>query len=192
MYMEALRAIARNDGPESVHVAAYELREFMNALPQALDLPLESYEQLREKVQTFVASWQKKSKESACLRDGSWGGIIDIALRDLLTSIGVLVSWVEAQIPTRSAEAKLVLEKLSPTDRPLPSPLMTMRTNDWSGLLNYFNNCTHHNSEPDPVEFKQNVERLEIFLLEHLEPRTFEDQAEIESLIAEVEADDDR
>ena len=164
----------------------------MNALPQALDLPLVRYEQLRGKLQTFVASWQEKSKRSACLSNGSWGGIVDNALRDLLTRIGVFVSWVDAEIPTRTAEATLVLEKLSPTDRPLPSALMTMRTNDWSELLKYFNNCTHHNSVPDPVEFRQNVERLEIFLLEHLEPRTFEDQAEIESLIAEVEADDDR
>jgi len=190
MYREALRAIARNDGPECLHVAAYELREFMNALPRALDLPILDYEQLMSKVQSFVKDWRVQATKSDCLKADSWEGTIDGALRNLLKSNEVFVAWVEEQAPSRRAEASLVLEKLAPTGNPLPSSLMRMRTDDWSGLLRYFNQGTHHDSEPDPVEFTLNVGRLETFLLDHLEPRTFEDQTEIDRLISEVEADD--
>ena len=64
---------------------------------------------------------------------------------------------------------------------------MAMRIDEWSGLLRYFNHCTHHNSDPDPAELRERVERLERFLLDHLEPRTFDDQGEIHCLIQEVE-----
>lgn len=192
MYLEALRAIARDDGPESLHVAGYELREFMNALPQALDLPVLKYQQLRSKVQTFVATWRDKLGKTECRQGSVWGGIIDDALRELLSITGNFVDWVEKEIPKRRTEVTLVLGKLAPTDNPLPSALLTMRTDDWSTLLKYFNDCTHHDSDIDPVEFKQSVDRLEIFLLEHLEPRTFEDQAEIDTLIASAENDEGR
>ena len=49
----------RADGPESLHVAAYELREFMNELPRALNVPVVQYDQLIAKVQSFVGDWRK-------------------------------------------------------------------------------------------------------------------------------------
>lgn len=187
MYVEALRAIERNDGPESLHVAAYELREFMNALPQVLDLPVVPYEQLKAKVLTFVAEWKKKAAKTSCLKDGDWEGPIDDHLRVVLESTTTLVSWVEQQIPSRRTEAEAILRRLAPTEHPLPGALMEMRTGEWSELLGYFNHYTHHNNDPDPIEFRSQVDRLEGFLLDHLEPRTFEDQGEIDRLILEVE-----
>lgn len=187
MYMEARRAIARNDGPESLHVAAYELREFMNALSPALDVPVVPFEQLKGKVRSFVGDWKKKAGKTMCLRDGRWDGQIDNELRGLLASITTFVTWIEEQVPSRRAEAAVVLGKLAPTAHPFPGALLKVRTDEWSDLLGYFNGYSHHNSDPDPVEFRQQIERLEVFLLDHLEPRTFEDQSKIDRLIREVE-----
>ena len=188
MYKEAIRAVERNDGLESLHVAAYELREFMNALPQVLDLPVVPYEQLKAKVRAFVGEWNKRSAKTNCFKDGTWDGPIDDDLRIVLESTTALVSWVEQQIPSRRSEAEAILRRLAPTEHPFPSALLEIRTGEWSELLGYFNHYTHHNNDPDPVEFRLKVERLEDFLLEHLEPRTFEDQGEIDRLIMEVES----
>lgn len=185
--MEALRALARNDGVECLHVAAYELREFMNALPYALDVPVLRYEELIAKARSFVADWKKRSSQTSCLNKGKWGGSIDGDLAKLLDSGTVFVGWFEEQVPSRRAEAAVVLQKLSPTEFPVPPAMMDLRTAEWSALLRYFNGYTHHDSDPDPLEFRAKIERLEGFLLEHLEPRTFEDQGEIDQLIREVE-----
>lgn len=187
MYMEARRAMVRNDSPESLHVAAYEVREFMNELPRALDVPVVSYGQLVEKVQGLIAAWKARSSKSKCLKDGKWDGQIDRNLRRLLGSITKFAKWVEEQVPSRSAEAALVVQKLAPTEHPFPGVLLKIRTDEWAELLQFFNGLTHHNSDPDPLEFTQRLETLERFLLDHLEPQTFADQSEIDRLIREVE-----
>lgn len=187
MYLEALGAMARNDVPEHLHVAAYELREFMNALPRALDLPAVKYEQVNGKIQAFVLDWTQRSTKTRCFKNGKWEGPIDNDLRGLLESTMGLVSWIETHVPSRRVEAEAVLQKLAPTEEPIPSALMKLRTDEWSELLGYFNKYTHHDSDPDSVEFNRRVVRLEGFLLEHLEPRTFEDQDDIDRLVREVE-----
>jgi hypothetical protein len=187
MYMEAMRAIARNDGPEALHIAAYELREFMNALPAALDMPVVSHPQLNDKARTFVGEWKRRSTRSDCLKDGKWDGQIDEELRGLLITTTTFVTWIDLQVPSRKVEAASVLQKLAPTEHPLPRSLVKMRTDEWGAMLGYFNVCAHHRHEPDPVAFRRKVEELEGFLLDHLEPRTFDDQSDIDRLIEEVE-----
>ena len=41
MYVAALQAMSRADEPEALHIAAYELREFMIALPSLLAVPVD-------------------------------------------------------------------------------------------------------------------------------------------------------
>lgn len=186
MYLEARRAMTRRN-QESLHVAGYEMREFMNALPRALDLPIVPHQQLNSRLQVFVAECKIKARSSACLRDGEWDGSIDRQLKLLLESLMSFVKWVEEHVPSRRAEAVTVLHRLAPTTYPYPLALVNIRANEWRDLLRYFNGCAHHESDPDPVEFQRQVEALEQFLLDHLEPRTFEDQDEIDRLIQEVD-----
>jgi hypothetical protein len=187
MYLEAQRAIARDDGPESIHVAGYQLREFMNELPRALDLPVVAHAQLKEKVKTLVEQWQHRSVKSECDKDGAWTGEIDGHLRGALSIVTEFTTWVAESVPSRRVEIGIVVQRLSPTSHPLPPPLLKLRTDEWSALYGYFNDVLHHNHTPDQSEFAQKVARLESFLLEYLEPRTFEDQGAIDSLIEEVE-----
>ena len=70
----------------------------------------------------------------------------------------------------------------------MPQPLVEKRTTEWKDLLRYFNSLTHHNHEPALAQFLEKLGALETFLLEHLAPRTFEDQDEIDRLIREAEA----
>lgn len=94
---------------------------------------------------------------------------------------------MKQDIPSRKTEAIALLAKLMPTSDTFPASLMETRSDEWSELLKYFNYYAHHNDVPDPVDFRDKVERLEAFLLDHLEPRTFDDQSEIDRLVREVE-----
>jgi len=191
MYLEAVRALDRKDGVESLHVAAYELREFMNALPRVLDVTVAPYEQVQNKIQTLAEQWRRRSSASNCLKNGKWTGSIDDPLEQLLTHLGEFVAWVDKQVPTRRTEAVWVLKQLLPTEHPMPAPLLNTRVDEWSELLRYFNNVAHHNTVADGPQLAARVNDLEVFLLEHLEPRTFDDQDAIDRLIAESEASSD-
>jgi hypothetical protein len=187
MYEASLRAIARNDGLEAWHIAGYELREFMNALPSVLDVPLVDHSQVLNKVRILVDRWKGTTRNTACFREGTWDGSIDGHLRKLLVAVGVFVRWVEVEVPTRREEVTATLKRLLPTDHPMPASLLSMRASEWSELLRYFNQVTHHDVAPDPNGFMQRLRDLERFLLEYLVPRTFDDQDAIDALLDESE-----
>ena len=86
---------------------------------------------------------------------------------------------------------KKQLERLRPVGGPMPDVLVRSRTDEWSELLRYFNGVTHHNLVPSATDLVARVQELELFLLEHLEPRTFDDQDAIDQIIAEVEGSND-
>lgn len=188
MYNEAIRALDRMDGPEALPVAAYELREFMNILPTVLDVPVVPHGQLKDKVQAIVTQWRGRTEASACLKNGKWGGEIDDHLKRGLKAVEDFAKWVETQQPARRVETSAMLKNLLPTEHPMPVPLLMIRVKEWSALLGYFNSIAHHDSVAEVVEFEGRVERLETFLLDHLVPRTFEDQDEIDRLIREAES----
>jgi hypothetical protein len=187
MYLEALRAMDRNDGPEALHVAAYELREFMYRLPELVDVPVVGYDQLKSRVRTFVDDCKLLSARSTCLSEDAWGEPIDDSVRRLLHKVTDLITWVEQEVPSRRAGTEMILKRLAPTEFPVPQVAMDELIGEWGDLLGWFNGCTHHNITPKLDELRRKLGKLEQFLLNHLEPRTFEDQDSIDGLIHEVE-----
>ena len=145
------------------------------------------HDQLHAKLQDFVAAFRQKAARTACFKGGQWAGSIDNHLRSLLARSMAFIEWSEKHIPSRRAEAVSLLNRLAPTEHPSPAALLNLRASEWSELLRYFNGCTHHDGESDAEEFSRRVADLEDFLLDHLEPHTFEDQDEIDRLIQEVE-----
>jgi len=188
MYVEALRALERNDGLEAHHVAAYELREMMQALPTALDLPVVRHTQVTDRIRLLSKRWKTCSDQSACLTGSAWGGVLDEPLRRFLQAATEFFVWFEEDVPSRRRETALVLSHLLPADYPMPQPLVDKRTAEWKHMLDYFNSVTHHDKDATEAEFLRELGELEAFLLEHLAPRTFEDQDEIDRLVLEAEA----
>jgi hypothetical protein len=189
MYRAALQAIGRVDDPEGLHVAAYELRELMVALPKRLDVPMPAHnERMGDKVRALAERWTRTTARSACRNGDTWQGEIDEVLRVFLTGISEFFTWLTANNPRRKDEAAEALKRLDPTGRPLPRPLASIRVDEWNELLGYFNGVAHHNVTPDRDEFLRYVEALERFLLDHLEPRTFEAFDQIDQLLKRTES----
>ena len=187
MYVEALAAVQRTDSSESLHVAAYELREFMGELPIIMEVPRAPYDHIKSKVSELVDRWEQGSARSRNFDGSDWKGEIDRHAGGLLARLGEFVEWWRSNVPRRRDEVKAVLQAMVPSDRPLPQSLWDRRSGEWSALLRYFNNVTHHETSPSHNDFLSYVRDLEEFLLDHLEPRTFDDQGEIDRLIAEAE-----
>jgi hypothetical protein len=183
MYMEALRALHRADGAEALHVAAYELREFMLALPVAFDLPVIPPVQLNNRVKDLAAKWSACTALTVCFGSGEWRGDIDGALAQFLADATDFFEWVEG-IPKRRTETEMVLQRLLPASFPMPRPLIDTRILEWKQLLGYFNAVLHHNIVTTTHAFIEYLTTLEIFLLDHLAPSTFDDQDAIDQLIS--------
>lgn len=188
MYDEALQAIQRNDGPEALHTAAYELRELMRALPAALDLPVVLPVQVQDKAKGLAKGWDVCTNQSGCLQGTEWDGAIDEPLKRFLSQASDFFKWMAEELPNRQKETAVVLERLLPASFPMPKALIDKRLAEWKRLLGYFNAILHHNEVPTLGELLERLEALETFLLDHLVPRTFDDQDDIDRLISEVEA----
>jgi hypothetical protein len=186
MYLEAIRALQRStEFPEALHVVAYELREFMNFLPVVLDLPTPDHSQMKSRVMNLVADWERATNGNDN-HDGKQWIEVDSKARVLLGRLDRFMRWCKASIPDRHASVRAILAAVTPGNRRMPDRLVSDRVRQWSDLLGYFNRITHH-ERPDPDDLRQSMRELEEFLLDLLEPKTFEEQDAIDALIAAVE-----
>ncbi|MES2304290.1 MAG: hypothetical protein V4558_02245 [Gemmatimonadota bacterium] len=188
MYAEGVRALQRDDGPESVHVAAYEFRELMSILPAILNVPRASHEQLNGQANALGEAWRHARTNSVCYRTGDWTGSIDPALLAFLVRCGAFFLWMEQNVPTRRAETAQMLTRLNPPGSPMPPSVMDVRTSKWAEMLRFFNGVTHHADSATRQRVEEELGRLEVFLLEHLVPTPIDDESDIDQLISDGEA----
>ena len=102
----------------------------------------------------------------------------------LLGRLDDFVRWWKSNVPKKRDDVIAVIKAMIGTQLTMPEPFWSGRFKRWSELLEYFNGVLHHNTRADHTDFMQKLEMLEVFLLEHLEPKTFDDQDEIDALIA--------
>lgn len=77
LYECALRLLADRSNPGSLFLAAHSIREMMDALPKALDLPILAEQgRLGDQVNALEPIWVGAAK-SQCYNDGAWTGEID-------------------------------------------------------------------------------------------------------------------
>ena len=141
MYLEALNAIERSDSIESLHIAAYELREFMGQLAVILEVPQAPYEHMKAKVNELVVRCEDESSRTRNFSDGIWGGDIDRHASRLLDKVGEFVRWWRTNVPTRRDEVKAVMRALIPVDRPMPEALWDGRSKEWSTTARAATRC---------------------------------------------------
>jgi hypothetical protein len=188
MYREALHALRREDSPESLHVAGYEVREMMNALPALMGVSPLPHRELSNEARVFSESWSKHATTSGCHDGGQWSGQIDSPLKKFLRKAGAFVEWFGSNVRTRRQESAAMFGKFPEGDLPTPQALREMSVEQWGGLLYYFNTTTHHDALPSRQEFLKRLSELEALLLAHISPKTVDDQDAIDALIAEAEA----
>jgi hypothetical protein len=70
MYLGALRVLSDDTNPDRFALAAHELRELMEKIPQWLDFPIrreEGRKSLKERVRDLCVQWNSTLKRTACL-----------------------------------------------------------------------------------------------------------------------------
>jgi hypothetical protein len=166
---------------DHLSLAAHALREIMDWLPRYIDLPVQ-HTTLGTKANNLREEWERLRKNTRCLQDGKWTGEIDPPMNRFLERTGDFFSWMTEERPHKTQQTAKVLLALDPIG--LPAPLVEDNASSYLKIRSFFVEVAHH-SECLEEEFAKWMDAFEIFLLERLVPRTYDDFDAIDRLITE-------
>lgn len=166
--------------PDRLPLAAHALREIMDWLPRYIDLPV-VHTTLGAKANNLRDEWERLRKKTRCLRDGKWTGEIDAAVTRFLERADEFFGWMTEQRARKTQQTAKVLQALDPIG--LPAPLVEDNASSYLKIRNFFVEVSHHKGCSDE-EFTEWVAAFEVFLLDRLVPRTYEDFDAIDQLVA--------
>lgn len=189
MYRGALAVLATTGNPDSLAQSAHSLRELIEKLPEHLDETVTRLNYNLGNETKNVANQLESAKRSKCRQDGSWAEEIDNPLRSFLGKVEQFLDSFEEHRPKRRTQTEKVLKNLDPTGRPLPGPIQDLRVKEWDHYHSFFQAVSHHRKTVSLEEFNLVAEAFELYLVEKLIPRTFEDYDVIDRLVDEGERD---
>ena len=188
MYQGGINVLSDTSNPDRFAQSAHSIRELMEKIPERLDVPAKAQnENLKEKVIKIHIDYEKMKKKVGCFSPstGSWEGDIDTHLSSFLSHLGSFFEWVTSHRPRRRDELHSILVQLDGSGRELPKPLALLNVKAWEENRDYFIFVSHHRRVADVKEFLQWLDALERFLLDRLEPRTFDDFSAIDVILEE-------
>ncbi|GER78876.1 conserved hypothetical protein [Candidatus Denitrolinea symbiosum] len=191
IYLGAIFVLGDSKNPDRLALAAHNFRELLSRLPKRLGLDTKSFqEKLDSELFSLREQWDRAQRNSKCRRSDSWDGEIDPPLLKFLSLIPTFFDWYDSIRPRRKQVVTRALRKLDPAPVNLPSHIEQEHWQEWQALYSYFAAVAHHEKHVNMEEFQSQVNRLEIYLVTRLRPRTFEDIKDIENLIRRAEGND--
>jgi hypothetical protein len=187
IYLGALRVLNGAGNPDAIAQAAHSLRELLDKLPKYFDLPFNAHkERLGDKARALKGCWERTLKKTvARCQDGSWQGPIDDALCEFLQSMEGFCQWQDDHMPRRKTETAHLLREMDQSGRRLPGRLEDWNVQYWTDIRDYFVAVCHHRPDANSADFKKWLDAFEVFLLNHLRPRTFEEHGVIDAILEE-------
>jgi hypothetical protein len=189
MYVSALHVLSQTNNEDCHHLAAHAIREMMGKLPDVIDVPMEdgAKQRLGDFVNNVSQEWTKMCSKSRWPGDPKWEGDVDGDLKKFLVKIE---NMLEAEVRIkkgRKTVVQSVIRKQNFSSVPLPSDIEDLRTKEWIKYQDYFTQTAHYKPTDEPT-FLGYLKHFEYFLLNCLEPRTFEVQDDIKKIIEEGES----
>lgn len=188
MYLGALHVLRQSANPDRMALAAHGMRELMEKLPEHLDVPSQNkppkgQPSLNVKVRELAYHWTSIADEIADAVE------INSRIRKFNKKAKIFFEWFEQNFHTRREQTAAALRAMDTTGRSLPIPIEELRIRHWKACNEFFQGVAHHGKICTEEEFVNWLSELELFLLDHLQPRTFDDFTNLDEIIAEGERD---
>jgi len=191
IYLGALYVLQQVNNPDRLALASHDFRELMNNILRVRADVRETTVSLISEVMNLRNDWHRAAKETSCLNGGdNWTGEIDKSLNRFLRKVGDFFKWFDGHRPGRKKEIAGMLQEFDLIGIPLPNALEKPNVDMWDRIRDFFVRMAHHGKKVDEDEFIQWQDAFERFLLERLQPPTFEHHAELDELIQEGETRD--
>ena len=189
MYCGCIIALKDSSNPDRFAQCAHSIRELMEKLPEVFDAPINTQGgNLKDKVHKLLEAYNLAEKNTTCYSvNEGWSGVLDGYIVQFFLAIKDFFKWFDESRPSRRSDLKALLKKMEKSAEDLPEGIVYNNIKKWENLRDFFQAVAHHRKFPEEREFLQNLDCLEQFLLDRLTPRTFDDFAEIDALIAEGE-----
>jgi hypothetical protein len=188
LYLGACVVLMVPANPERLQQAAHSVRELINNLHTISNLPVPAEGgRLGDKFDHMTQRWEKAKRNSAAFGEDGWSGCIDDAARRGFVAVDEAIEWQRENRPKWKERHRSTLRGLDVSARPLPGFVEDHFVEIWHDLRGYFVDVCHHDRETTETEFASMIEQLEKMILDRLKPRTFRDQAKLDTLIAEAE-----
>lgn len=189
MYFSALQVFAQIENEDRIHLTAHAMRELMGKLPEVIDVPIE--DGAKQSLGSFVSNvneeWIKMCTKSRWPGDPKWDGEVDPDLKKFLLKIEIMLEAELRIKKDRRTVVQSVIRKQNFNSTFLPSDIEELRIKEWMMYQKYFVKIAHFNLTNEE-EFLGYLKEFENFLLNYLEPRTFDVYDEIKKLIVDGES----
>jgi hypothetical protein len=186
IYYGAIKVLTDIDNPDRFALAAHDMRELMEKLPNYIDVEIKAHnEKLGDKIQPLKEQWRSTCSKTSCFDGLTWSGEIDRPLASQLKKLVLFFKWHDENFPRRKEEVTTVLRKLDISGRSLPPNLEKLNVEFWGQIRSYFQGVAHHGSPANQKDFDPWLDAFEKFLLDRLYPRTYADLDMIDEVILE-------
>ena len=190
IYWGAIIVLDGHDNPERLAMSAHSLRELQDRLPRILAVPEASDRMKLEDVFPGVADkWESMRGGTDCRTDsGEWQGEIDTRLGKFLRWFDDFVRKFRERNVRMERVSRAALGRLDPGLETVPTETGDEAVRIWLEVRKTFVGFAHHNLL-DEAALVDALVRFEALLGDRLYPKTFEKQAQIDSIIREAEVD---
>jgi hypothetical protein len=187
MYLGGLSVLSNEHNYDRFAQCAHSFREIMEKLPEKIILSKrESKFSLNQQVQMIEKEYASLQKNTSAYSSSfEWDGAIDDHLRKFLNMLDNFFERFRTQNPNRREKFKVLINSMEGNSRELPPPIALKNIAHWEELNDFFQKVCHHRRTTNDIECRKRIEALEIFLLDRLKPKTFEDFAEIDEILKE-------
>lgn len=191
IYEGVVHVMATLDLPDRLSLASHAMRELMERLPLAFDVPIDAKSKVLDRVREVEAALAQAQTKSSCRTSDGWQGPIDGPMTKLLASVEKLVDERRRYWPSRAEVAVELINRLEPALGRRSAPLVKTEADEWASFRRYFEQISHHHHvfeslETSGSEFEDRVRKVESLLLNKLRPPTAADFEAIDSLMGEV------
>jgi len=180
-YLGAVYAFNQKNNPDYLAHSAHGLRELIEKLPQIVGI-VPNKPDVSGKFSQLASKWVNQALKSDCYSGEVFSGDIDDKLLRFLNEAKKIFQWFEER-PSRRDDQVRTLRALDPVEVSMPESLEKVRTDELTVYGRYFTSVSHHSRQTDDNEFSSFLVRVEIFILDYLSPRTFDDHEELDALI---------
>lgn len=187
MYLGAIHVLHQQGNPDRFSQAAHSLRELLDRMGDGLGGPIAGGPDLHKEVCDLRGKWPADGIPTV-FGDRTDFPAFDKALRDFLGAAKAFFARFDARPPHRREQAGRLFAATDPRQRRSSPPIEKIHVDRWLDVRGILLAITHHGKCPTQSEFQALLDSFDSLLLERLRPKVFEQQDELDQIIAEGES----
>jgi hypothetical protein len=162
--------MSADDLPDQLSLAAHGMRELMERLPLAFDVPIHEKSRVLDRVSEVERDLSRAQERSSCRTSDGWQGPIDAPVAKLLATVERLVEDRHQYWPSRAEVAVELMNQLEPALGRRSPALVKPEAATWAKIRRYFEQVSHHHHLFDSFEtnlgdLEERIQTVEVMLL---------------------------